>query len=56
VQLSERVSEVEDIADRARVEPDVRPDVVEQALRDLREGRLVVAHHELAALIARDLF
>ncbi len=56
IQLSEHVAEVQEVVERARREPEIRRDVVEHALQDLRDGRLVAAHRDLAALIARDLF
>lgn len=54
VSLSGAVDDVRRVADLARQEPDFRPDVVEQARRDLEDGLLTADPHALAELISRD--
>jgi flagellar biosynthesis anti-sigma factor FlgM len=56
VRLSERVEEVERVRAAAKAEPEVRPDVVERAKAELAAGKLTADPHELASLVARDLF
>lgn len=55
VSLSGEVDDVRRVADLARGEPELRPDVVEQARKDLDAGLLTADAEELAGIVARDL-
>jgi flagellar biosynthesis anti-sigma factor FlgM len=56
VQLSQQARDVQQVADLAKAEPEIRADVVAQAKADLAAGMLEADPMALADMIARDLF